>query len=406
MESKKVCELIAICKERGVRGYSGKKKTELIQLLTHAEQQTPITTEVARPPPATVHSDIRRLNYIGSKYQLLDWITTTILSKTGWDSLEGHTIADLFAGTGVVSYHFRCKGAAVVSNDAERYSAIIAHAFTRSIASEKMLDLIKTLQEEIDTGRDVDTTGVISEIYAINAATGCQRQFFTSDNARRIDYLRKRIEELRPELSDDEHAYILSTLLLAADAVSNVPAVYGCYLKSFKARAQRSLFLTPIHNCTSPPSSESATYNESVIRVSPSLSSAVEAVYLDPPYNSRHYSKNYFPLNVIATPPSAGAPAVHGKTGIPDDCYLSPFSGSPAAARTVFEALFSLLRIPWIFLSYSNEGTLTRAELEEIMGRYGTVSVLEREHQRFKSFEYNETGKTKEYLFCLHRTDV
>jgi hypothetical protein len=39
----------------------------------------------------------------------------------------------------------------------------------------------------------------------------------------------------------------------------------------------------------------------------------------------------------------------------------------------------------------------------EILTRYGTVSVIEREYKRFKSFEYNEDKAVNEYLFCLEK---
>jgi DNA (cytosine-5)-methyltransferase 1 len=45
-ESKSVAELIAVCKEHGIRGYSGKKKHELIQLLTATAQPTTATNVI------------------------------------------------------------------------------------------------------------------------------------------------------------------------------------------------------------------------------------------------------------------------------------------------------------------------------------------------------------------------
>jgi len=38
------------------------------------------------------------------------------------------------------------------------------------------------------------------------------------------------------------------------------------------------------------------------------------------------------------------------------------------------------------------------------MGQFGTVSVVERDYKRFKSFEYNKDVAIKEYLFCLRAT--
>ena len=39
----------------------------------------------------------------------------------------------------------------------------------------------------------------------------------------------------------------------------------------------------------------------------------------------------------------------------------------------------------------------------EILTKYGTVSVIQREYKRFKSFEYNEDKAIQEYLFCLEK---
>jgi adenine-specific DNA-methyltransferase len=395
--TKTLTELRVLCKERGLRGYSGKSKPDVVALLTAADGGDTITHVVQRP--------IRRLNYIGSKFQLLDWICTTIREKTGWSTLAGHRMADLFAGTGVVSHCFRLQGASVVSNDAELYSSVIAHAFTRSTASPAAAALIAALQAEIDAGARED--GFVAGNYAPNPATGCERMFFTLDNARRIDYLRRRLEETAASgaLGEDDHRFVLATLLLAADAVSNVPAVYGCYLKSFKERATRPLTLVPVHDVAVPAAEGSAAFHRDVLGLAAgSELDGVEAVYLDPPYNNRHYSKNYFPLNVIAGAPSAGGAVLRGKTGIPEGCFLSPFSASPTAATAAFEALFARLKAPWVFLSYSNEGTVSREDLEKLMGAYGEVTVVERDYARFKSFEYNETGTTKEYLFCLRRS--
>ena len=67
--------------------------------------------------------------------------------KTGWSSFANKTIADLFAGTGVVSYNFRKNKALVISNDAELYSSIITHAFTCSTYTEPCKKIISELYQ-------------------------------------------------------------------------------------------------------------------------------------------------------------------------------------------------------------------------------------------------------------------
>lgn len=199
---KTVKELIEICKDNNIRRYSGKKKTELIQLLItckiiHTKQTTqsnptnptdldlildatddvcdkkndndndkanddnkdeninknddktdddkstlvPLNTLVKR-------DSVYRLNYIGSKFQLLNWILASIKSKTGWQSFSNKTICDLFAGTGIVSYNFRNYLARVISNDANYIVLLLlTHLLVQSIQipAKKLLKNLKKI---------------------------------------------------------------------------------------------------------------------------------------------------------------------------------------------------------------------------------------------------------------------
>ncbi|MBQ7676874.1 MAG: DNA adenine methylase, partial [Lachnospiraceae bacterium] len=50
------------------------------------------------------------MNYIGSKYSLLDFLLETIEGVTGYKDRASYVFADLFAGTGVVGQTFKAKG--------------------------------------------------------------------------------------------------------------------------------------------------------------------------------------------------------------------------------------------------------------------------------------------------------
>jgi len=405
-DSKNRDELIAICKEKGIGGYSGKKKADILKLVR--AEDTPHNTVILSVPapsvPLTIESDkICRLNYIGSKYQLLDWITTNIQEKSGWSSFEGKTIGDLFAGTGIVSYHFRKNGAAVISNDAELYSSLITHAFNRSVYTDKCKETIHRMQNDLDENKHAIFVGFVTTHYSPYLTS--ERKFFTIENARRIDYLRSQLETLQDDLSDDEYKFILASIILSADAVSNVPAVYGCYLKNFKQKAVKNLRLVPIHTQIDPCVEGSRVLNSDVLNLEFLRSFECDLVYLDPPYNERQYSKNYFPLNIIAKTPTQllTEEPLKGKTGIPTDCFLSSFcrKGDASAA---FETLFRELKTQWIFLSYNSESIVSKDKMLELMQKYGTAYVVERDYKRFKSFEYNNDVEIKEYLFCLKKS--
>ena len=383
-------ELIALCKERNMKGYSGKKKDEILSLLQGSTPLVPVSEKICR------------LNYIGSKFQLLDWITEAIKEKTGWTSFQDKTVADLFTGTGIVSYHFRKLGATTISNDAELYSSVIAHAFTRSVLTPACTEFVHAIQAEIDSNKHVSQSGFITAHYS--PFEGCERMFFTVDNAKRIDYTRARLASIRATLSADEYAFLLASILISADAVSNVPAVYGCFLKAFKAKATKPFTLVPVHAMTTLPSTGSATYNLDVLSDECIESVNADVVYLDPPYNERQYSKNYFPLNIIAKEPSelVSEEPLRGKTGIPSDCFLSPFC-KKGDVQDAFRRLFGTLKTRWIFLSYNSESMVSKDAMLDLMKAYGEVSVIERDYKRFKSFEYNADTDIKEYLFCLRK---
>ena len=57
------------------------------------------------------------MNYIGSKYSLLDFLQETILQVTGHKEGNGMIFGDLFAGTGVVGTAYKQNGWQVVAND-------------------------------------------------------------------------------------------------------------------------------------------------------------------------------------------------------------------------------------------------------------------------------------------------
>lgn len=391
---KTVKELKALCKAQKLKGYSTKSKPELLALLT--TQQT-----AKKSVPKQPSEKVARLNYIGSKYQLLDWLTSTIQEKTGYTSFQGKTVADLFGGTGIVSYHFRLLGAKIVSNDAELYSSIITRAFTRSCYTQTCKDTLQQLQADLEAKEE--HIGFITQHYS--PYEGNERKFFTVENAKRIDYVRKRLEEIKNELSEDEYTFLLASILLSADAVSNVPAVYGCFLKAFKAKATKALTLMPIHTRTEKPVESSRTTCSDVLNTEFLNSFTADIVYLDPPYNERQYSKNYFPLNIIAKAPQELVDQeLKGKTGIPTDCFLSPFCKKGATVEKAFDTLVRSLKTKWVFLSYNSESLVSKDKMLSLLKKYGEVSVVERDYKRFKSFEYNEDKNIQEYLFCLKKS--
>lgn len=347
---------------------------------------------------------IKRLNYIGSKFQLLDWLLDCIKKQTGLQDFNGVHFGDLFAGTGIVSYKLRKEGAIVLSNDAELYSSCITQAFNTGIYTNKIETIIAELNSLLDE-KDWDSAklGYIATNYSPNEK--CERMFFTPSNAKKIDFIRNYLDMNRHKYTDDEFNFLLASLIVSADAVSNVAAVYGCYLKKFKATSQKQITLIPIHTDRTPSKSGCRTTNLPVEQLCYETDEKLTVAYIDPPYNERQYSKNYFPLNQIAKCPETlrNESSLTGKTGIPVNCYTSPFCRKKTAL-CAFEDLVKKINSEWVFISYNTEGIVSKDDFIKMLNKYGKVDVLEKTYKRFKSYKYNEDKDIKELLFCLHKT--
>ena len=73
------------------------------------------------------------MNYIGSKYSLLDFLETTIETVTGYKDGDDYVFADLFAGTGIVGQTYKAKGCTVISNDIQYYSYVLNKHYIENI---------------------------------------------------------------------------------------------------------------------------------------------------------------------------------------------------------------------------------------------------------------------------------
>ena len=130
---------------------------------------------------------MKTLNYIGCKKSLCPTILKIV--QTSIHDLPSRSFADLFAGTGIVSYVFKHHVRSVLANDLEYYSFIILSAILKSTYSKKLEQLIVSLNEL------EPIEGLVYQNYSENAG----RLFFTNENAQKIDAIREHIERLHDE---------------------------------------------------------------------------------------------------------------------------------------------------------------------------------------------------------------
>lgn len=331
------------------------------------------------------------MNYIGSKYKLLDFIKQGIYSVVGQD-LSDKVFCDLFAGTGIVGRTFKKEVKQVISNDIEYYSFVLNKNY---IENHKPLDYLPYI---LELNSLEGKNGFIFEEYSENGIAG--RQYFKENNGKLIDAIRQKIEEWKnqKEISDNLYYFLLASLLESADKVANTASVYGAFLKHIKKSAQKNLLIEPaifvendnIHKVFNEDSNELIKKTQGDI------------LYLDPPYNAREYGANYHLLNTIAkydnfTP--------RGKTGLRE--YKKSKFCKKNKVSEAFENLIKNAQFNYIFLSYNNEGLMSEGEIRKIMKKYGKYDSITTDYTRFRADKEENRNhiaeKTTEFLHILEK---
>jgi adenine-specific DNA-methyltransferase len=317
------------------------------------------------------------LNYIGSKRKLAN----SIKAKISQICPSG-IFCDLFAGTGAVSEKFGEYN--LIVNDWEDYSYAVNFQKFGHYVPENLSKKV-TLLNSVESFE-----GFIAENYSPSDSS--ERMYYTYENACMIDAIRCEIEEISS--CEEEKIYLTAILLYASDKVANTASVYGAYLKKFKNTA-----LNPITLIEPPKFSHSGKiYCEDAN----TLDVSGNIVYLDPPYNTRHYGSNYHLLNTIT---NYNEFIPKGKTGLPE-YKKSPYC-SKVKIKKAMSTLLENLDFEHIFISYNDEGILLPEDFEDMCQKFKTYEkiILDESYQRFKadSSRKQKQLNTIEYLFYVSK---
>ena len=160
------------------------------------------------------------MNYIGSKYSLLNFIDKTILDVVGED-VSDKVFCDIFAGTGIVGRHFKTKVRKVISNDMEYYSYVLNRNY---IGNHRELKDCEYYIEQLNSVNSIEC-GFIYSQYCIGGGNG--RQYFSDKNGKKIDAMRSCIEEWKrsEHISEDMYYFLLCSLIESADKLANTASV-------------------------------------------------------------------------------------------------------------------------------------------------------------------------------------
>lgn len=341
------------------------------------------------------------MNYIGSKYSILSYIDEVIEDFT--KPKKNITFCDIFAGTGIVSKYFKEKGYNIISNDIQYFSYATLKGL---IENSDELKFEKLSKKHIDPFVCLNglngKKGFIYKNYSLGGTKKSEfkRQYFSDENAKKIDAIRMKIEKWRRKnlITENEYFYLIACLIEAADKVANTASVYEAFLKDLKKSAQKKIIINPLELIFK--NKEYQIYNKDSRDLIKEIKGDI--LYLDPPYNSRKYDTNYHILETIALYDN---PKIKGKTGIRvDDTKKSNYCIKDKAPEEL-EDLIKNAKFKYILLSYNDEGIIPIKEIERIMKKYGNYKRYEKKHKRFKSDNSREYKKnyTIEYIHCLEK---
>ncbi|SJK84436.1 type IIS restriction-modification system N6 adenine-specific DNA methyltransferase [Cuniculiplasma divulgatum] len=354
-------------------------------------------------------SKIPQFRLIGNKYRVLNNLSNIIRRE----NIEGLTFFDVFSGSAAVSRYFK-KSFAVISNDSLYFSYVLQKALVElneypdfSKLNFGNLSLIPeervhSVLEYLNMADGVE--GFVYNHYtpASKNRDGIERMYFSEVNGRKIDSIRSMIEEWFKcgNIDDNGYFYLIASLLLAVQKISNISGTYGAYNKTWDPRAKKLLslkFIEVIHS-----EFRHQAFNEDSFEILNKIE--CDVAYIDPPYNERQYIANYHLLETIA---KYDDPIISGKTGIRN--YTNREKSLFCSKRTVGSALMKLLsslRTKYVILSYNSEGLLSKEEIMEIFERtgLGKPNLYEFPYRRFNSNHNSHNNRIEEYVFVCKGT--
>lgn len=330
------------------------------------------------------------MRFIGGKSLLLEQIIELIRTRTK----DVVSVGDLFSGSGVVSQALKKEGFQVISNDIMYMSYCLVRGMTELNHTPQFDKLNFNVFEYLNNifiPENKDKC-FIYQNYSPNE--NCNRMYFQSENALRIDLIRMQIEEWKNNnlIDDAEYFYLIACLLSAVPYVANITGVYAAYLKHWDNRTYNKLVIEPLEIIQSDKMCKSYNIDANELVKNHEF----DCVYIDTPYNQRQYTPNYHILETIAR---YDAPTIHGVTGMRD--YEKSMYCSKSKVENAFRELFGELKSRYAVVSYNNEGLLSTERMMNIFKEFGEVSLVEMPYRRYKSKIPNDTKGLKEQLYFI-----
>lgn len=327
---------------------------------------------------------INSRRYTGNKYRLMSWIKGLILEHC----LEHETFFDVFGGTGVVTAGMLDVVQSVIVNDFLYSNEICYKAFLGR--DEYDVQKLNQFAAEVAV---VDRKVLFDNYVSLNYGG----RYFEYGDAKLIGAVREKIQSdyEAGDLSEREFNILLASLLYSFDRCANTVGHYDAYIK-------KSCHSNFVFELIEPVITEAdvTIYREDANELARRVSADV--AFVDPPYNSRQYSRFYHVMETIV---KWDKPLLSGTAMKPPLENMSEYSR--VNAPIVFADLIRNLKVRYIVVTYNNtydskssssRNKITLEQIKEILGSRGKIRMFEKSHSRFNAGKTDST-KHKEFLF-------
>lgn len=335
------------------------------------------------------------MKYIGNKSRLIGFIEESLLDAK--INYKNTTVYDLFSGTGSVSEFFLKNNCEVFSCDNMNYA--IAEQYRKLFFREE--PEFSELKNIIGYDKLDDILNYLNNLEGMEGYffdNFCEdgkykRRFFSTDNAKKIDAIRTKIEEWKDILPIEKYMFLVGTLMNSADFVSNTAGTYGAYLKIWRSMALKDLELVKPEFINT---GNIKLFVDDVINFVEKNRKA-DIVYMDPPYNTRQYPAYFSTLESIVVNDNQ---ELKGKTGLRDyENQKSKFS-IKKDVNGEFVKLVGKIKANYIVMSYSTEGILNKEFILETLNNKGKTKMYNTSYRRFKTNSWTDNNTNlKEILF-------
>lgn len=336
--------------------------------------------------------NIYNRRYIGNKNKLMEWISTLIK-----ENCEGDSFFDVFAGTGsVTNFELDNYNTFYINDFLYSNEIIFKGFFDKGHYSQKRIEFYYRKFNNLCADEIEDN------YFSINFGG----KFFNPDDAKLIGYIREDLNNLieANKINKKEFSILLSSLIFSMDRIANTCGHYDAYMKKKNIRNGFKFDLIEPRDVSDK--------NIHIFREdSNQLVSQIKTdiAFIDPPYNSRQYSRFYHVLENIT---KWEKPELFGVALKPKEENMSEYCKNNAPEA--FRNLINNLNANFIVVTYNNTYTskssssknkITLEQIEQILNEKGETKIFQKDYKAFN------TGKTnlnnhKEYLFITKVKDI